>query len=247
MRAGDRFIVRVEIPDTGDPVIGAVPDGTPIVVRVRERSEGTVVRAIPLGSDRASAEALAERIADDLAHSDVDGFVAAYAIGSAPPAPVRRAYLGLGSNLGDRAAQLQAAVDGLGAIDGIAVVAVSPVYETEPVGGPDQPDYLNAVVAVDTPLSARRLLEVAQRLETEAGRDRATEERWGPRPLDVDVLLVGDEHVEEPDLVVPHPRLYERAFVMVPLSDLDPMLAPWVPRETGIRRSEVELALPQTQ
>ena len=247
MRAGDRFIVRIEIPDTGDPVTGTVPDGTTIVVRVRERSNGTVVRAIPLGSDRASAEALAERITDDLARSDVDGFVAAYDIGAAPPAPVRRAYLGLGSNLGDRGARLQAAIDGLAATEGIAVVAISPVYETEPVGGPDQPDYLNAVVAVDTTLTARRLLEVSQRLEAEAGRDRAQEERWGARVLDVDVLLVGDEHVEEPDLVVPHPRLYERAFVMTPLADLDPMLAPWVPPDAAVRRSEVELAQPQTQ
>jgi 2-amino-4-hydroxy-6-hydroxymethyldihydropteridine diphosphokinase len=247
MRAGDRFIVRMEVPDTGDPVIGEVPDGTLIVVRVRERSDGTVVRAIPLGTDRASAEALAERIADDLAHSDVEGFVAAYDVGAAPTAPARRAYLGLGSNLGDRATQLQAAIDGLAATEDIAVVAISPVYETEPVGGPDQPDYLNAVVAVDTTLTARQLLDVAQRLETESGRDRAQEERWGPRVLDVDVLLVGDEHVEEPDLVIPHPRLYERAFVMVPLADLDPMLAPWVPPEAEVRRSQVELAPPQTQ
>jgi 2-amino-4-hydroxy-6-hydroxymethyldihydropteridine diphosphokinase len=73
-------------------------------------------------------------------------------------------------------------------------------------------------------------------------------ERWGPRPLDVDVLLVGEDEVDEEDLVVPHPRLYERAFVMVPLAELDPMLAPWVPPdETGVRRSEVQLAVPQTQ
>jgi 2-amino-4-hydroxy-6-hydroxymethyldihydropteridine diphosphokinase len=160
--------------------------------------------------------------------------------------PVRRAYLGLGSNLGDRAARLQDAVDGLAATDGITVIGVSPVYETEPVGGPEQPDYLNAVVAVDTDLTPRQLLEVAQRLEGEAERERG--ERWGPRTLDVDVLLVGDEHVDEPDLVVPHPRLFERAFVTVPLADLDPMFAPWVPPgETGVRRTEVELAQPQTQ
>src|SRR5712691_3312349 len=91
---------------------------------------------------------------------------------------VRRAYLGIGSNLGDRAAHLQRAVDGLAAEPDVAVVAVSPVYETTPVGGPPQPDYLNAVVAVDTGLSPRELLGVAQRLEQEAGRVRA--ERWGP-------------------------------------------------------------------
>ena len=102
------------------------------------------------------------------------------------------------------------------------------------------------VVAVETDRTARELLEVAKRLEDEAG--RVPGERWGPRPLDVDVLLAGDDEVDEPDLVVPHPRLYERAFVMVPLADLDPMLAPWVPPgDAGVRPSEVQLALPQTQ
>jgi 2-amino-4-hydroxy-6-hydroxymethyldihydropteridine diphosphokinase len=246
MRAGDRFVVRLEEPDSGEPVSVAHREDIPVVVRVRERSAGTVVRAIPTGTDRAAAESLAERIANDLAHLDADAFVASYGIGSLPADSLRRAYLGLGSNLGDRAALLQGAVDGLAATDGITVVAVSPVYETEPVGGPEQPEYLNAVVAVDTELTPRQLLDVAQRLEDTAGRVRA--EHWGPRTLDVDVLLVGEEHVDEPDLVVPHPRLYERAFVMVPLADLEPMLAPWVPAgEAGVRRSEVELARPQTQ
>jgi 2-amino-4-hydroxy-6-hydroxymethyldihydropteridine diphosphokinase len=246
VRAGDRFVVRLEVPETAQEVIGDLPDGTPIIVCLRERPEGAVVRTIPVGPDRASAEALADRIADDLAHLDVDAFVASYGIGAEAAASVRRAYLGLGSNLGDRVALLQGAVNGLAATDGVTVVALSPVYETEPVGGPEQPEYLNAVVGIDTDLSPRQLLEVAQRLEHEAGRVRR--EHWGPRTLDVDVLLVGDEHVDEPDLVVPHPRLYERAFVMVPLAELEPMLAPWVPPgEAGVRRSEVELAQPQTQ
>ena len=116
-----------------------------------------------------------------------------------------RAYLALGSNLGDRAATLQQAVDSLGAAAGVHVVDVSKVYETDPIG-PPQPDYLNAVVVVDTELGARGLLEVAQRLEREAARVRG--ERWGPRTLDVDVLLVGDDRIEEPDLVVPHPRMW---------------------------------------
>ena len=120
------------------------------------------------------------------------------------------------------------------------------LYSTEPVGGPEQHDYLNSVVAFETDPTPRQLLEIAKRLETEAG--RIPGERWGPRPLDVDVLLVGDEDVDEEDLVVPHPRLYDRAFVMVPLAELDPMLAPWVPPgEAGVRRSEVLLVLPQTQ
>ena len=123
----------------------------------------------------------------------------------APRAPgaASAAYLGIGSNLGDRVAHLQGAVDGLAAAEAVDVVAVSPVYETAPVGGPEQPDYLNAVVAVDTTLAPRELLVLANRLEAEA--DRVREVRWGPRTLDVDVLLVGDEEVNEPDLVVPAP------------------------------------------
>ena len=133
-----------------------------------------------------------------------------------------RAYLAIGSNLGDRVAHLQSAVDGLVATPGVTVVAVSRVYETEPVGGPEQPEYLNAVVAVDTDLSARALLERGQELEAAARRVRA--ERWGPRTLDVDVLLVGDLQLDEPDLVVPHPRMWERAFVLAPLADVAPDL-----------------------
>lgn len=129
-----------------------------------------------------------------------------------------RAYLGIGSNLGDRLARLQAAVDGLAATPGVTVVAVSPVYETDPVGGPEQPDFQNAVVAIDTGLGVRDLLTVAQRLEEEARRVRR--ERWGPRTLDVDILFYGDVAVAEPDLVVPHPRWAERGFVCVPLADL---------------------------
>jgi 2-amino-4-hydroxy-6-hydroxymethyldihydropteridine diphosphokinase len=133
----------------------------------------------------------------------------------------RRAYLGLGSNLGARADRLQRAVDLLAAEPGVRVAGVSRVYETAPVG-PAQPDYLNAVVAVDTDLDARALLELAHRLEADAHRVRG--ERWGPRTLDVDVLLVGDERVDEPDLVVPHPRMWERGFVLAPLRDLAPEL-----------------------
>lgn len=152
-----------------------------------------------------------------------------------------RAYLGIGSNLGDRLGYLQRALDGLAATPGVVVAGVSPVYETEPVGGPDQPDYLNAVVVVDTTLAPRRLLEVAQRLEAEAGRVRA--ERWGPRTLDVDLVLYGDEHVEEPDLVVPHPRWRDRDFVSAPLADLG---YPGVRHRewTGVRRTGLTLVVP---
>jgi 2-amino-4-hydroxy-6-hydroxymethyldihydropteridine diphosphokinase len=159
----------------------------------------------------------------------------------------RRAYLGLGSNEGDRLSHLQGAVDGLGAIPRVKVVGVSAVYETEPVGGPPQDEYLNAVVGIDTSLSPRELLGVAKRLEAQAGREPVGE-RWGPRPLDVDILLVGHELVEEPDLVVPHARLFERHFVLAPLADLDPALAV-VPRSgwRGVRRTALFLNPPATQ
>ncbi len=125
-----------------------------------------------------------------------------------------RAYLGLGSNLGDRRATLRTAIAGLP-----DVVAVSPVYETEPVGGPPgQSPYLNLVVALETELSPRELLDIAHQLENAAGRARA--ERDGPRTLDIDVLLVGGLMVNEADLVVPHPRMWERRFVLAPLADL---------------------------
>lgn len=125
-----------------------------------------------------------------------------------------KAYLGLGSNLGDRRQTLRDAVAALP-----DVVAVSPVYETDPVGGPPgQSPYLNLVVELDTDLSPRDLLDLAHRLEDAAGRVRA--ERNGPRTLDVDLLLVGGLTVNEPDLVVPHPRMWERRFVLAPLADL---------------------------
>ncbi|HMF03512.1 MAG TPA: 2-amino-4-hydroxy-6-hydroxymethyldihydropteridine diphosphokinase [Acidimicrobiia bacterium] len=245
MRAGDRFVVGIEAPD-GRADASRAPDEGPVVVRVRDRDRGTIVRAIPLGTDVAAAEDLSERIRDDLSRYDADTFMQRYAIDTDARPPVRGAYLGLGSNVGDRALALQHAVDGLAAAGGVAVVAVSSVYETAPVGGPEQPDYLNAVVAIETDRTPRELLEIAKRLEDQAG--RVPGERWGPRPLDVDVLLVGDDEIDEEDLVVPHPRLYERAFVMVPLAELDPMLAPWVPAgEAGVRRSEVQLAVPQSQ
>ena len=131
-----------------------------------------------------------------------------------------RAYLGLGSNLGDRIAHLQGALDALGATDRIELLAVSDVYETAPVGGPDQDDFLNAVVVLETDLSPRALLAVARRVESLAARVRTV--RWGPRTLDVDVLVYGDERVDEPDLQIPHPRMAERAFVLAPLHDVAP-------------------------
>jgi 2-amino-4-hydroxy-6-hydroxymethyldihydropteridine diphosphokinase len=129
----------------------------------------------------------------------------------------RRAVLALGSNLGDRLAMLQAAVDAVSAIG--TVVAVSPVYETDPVGGPEQDDFLNAVVVAETSASPRALLQLGHQIE--AAQHRVRREHWGPRTLDVDVIAVGDIVVAEHDLVVPHPRAHERAFVLVPWAAAD--------------------------
>lgn len=138
-----------------------------------------------------------------------------------------RAFLGLGANLGDRLGYLKAAVAAMP-----DCVAVSGVYETEPVGGPEQGPYLNAVAELDTRLSARGLLELCRTLEAAA--DRVREVRWGPRTLDVDVLWVDGETVDEPDLVVPHPRMAERAFVMTPLGELAPdLVVGWTDPDTG--------------
>jgi 2-amino-4-hydroxy-6-hydroxymethyldihydropteridine diphosphokinase len=132
----------------------------------------------------------------------------------------RRVVLALGSNQGERLSMLQGAVDAIADTPELTVLAVSPVYETDPVGGPEQPDYLNAVVVAEGPHSPRTLLERA--LAIEDAFDRTRDVRWGPRTLDVDVIAVGDLAVAEPDLVVPHPLAAERAFVLVPWQDADP-------------------------
>jgi 2-amino-4-hydroxy-6-hydroxymethyldihydropteridine diphosphokinase len=131
---------------------------------------------------------------------------------------VTRAYLGLGSNLGDRLENLLRAIRLLEE-RGVPVRRSSRVYETDPVGGPEQPAYLNAVIEVDAPGTARDLLKACLRIEDEMGRVR--EELWGPRIVDLDVLTFGDEEIEEPDLQVPHPRMHERGFVLIPLLELD--------------------------
>jgi 2-amino-4-hydroxy-6-hydroxymethyldihydropteridine diphosphokinase len=151
-----------------------------------------------------------------------------------------RAFLGLGSNLGDREALLRRAVEQIPDL-----VAVSPLYETDPVGGPEQGAFLNLVVELDTDRTPRQLLELCQQLEADARRVRL--ERWGPRTLDADVLLVGDLDVDEPDLVVPHPRMWERRFVLAPLADLAPELVPpdVLERSVGaVRRTPITLPDP---
>ena len=133
-----------------------------------------------------------------------------------------RAYVGLGANLGDRQEFLDRAVALLAATDGVQLLAVSELLETDPVGLVDQPRFLNGAAAVETTLSARELLEVLLGIERTLGRVRG--ERWGPRTIDLDLLLYGDTVVDEPGLEVPHPRLHERRFALEPLSDLDPEL-----------------------
>ena len=131
-----------------------------------------------------------------------------------------RAYLGLGSNLGARRANIEEALRRLALTKGVAVVAASTIIETAPVGGPEQPDYLNAACAVETTLGARELLREALRIETEMGRVRDV--RWGPRVIDIDLLLCGSEVISQPDLVIPHPRLAQRSFVLGPLAEIAP-------------------------
>ena len=140
-------------------------------------------------------------------------------------APTRRAFLSLGSNLGDRRSHLRRAVDQLRAGSDPAVTAVSRVYETEPVGGPDdQGAFLNLVVelAVAPPVGPYRLLRQCQHLEAAAGRVRTV--HWGPRTLDADVIWIDGVTVDDPELTVPHPRWRERRFVLAPLADLAPDL-----------------------
>jgi 2-amino-4-hydroxy-6-hydroxymethyldihydropteridine diphosphokinase len=172
----------------------------------------------------------------------------------------KHCVLALGSNLGDRLDILQGAVDAVAGLPGMSIDAVSPVYETAPVGGPAQPDYLNAVLLARTALPARELL--SQVHEVEAAFDRLREVRWGPRTLDIDIISYQDVLSDDPELTLPHPRAHQRAFVLAPWHDVDPdaVLPGHGPVAgllkalgdasasagglTGIRRSTVGLVLP---
>jgi len=135
---------------------------------------------------------------------------------------VTLAYVGLGANLGPREITLLRAVDLLAETDGVEVQAVSQLRETEPVGVVEQPLFLNGALALETTLSARELLD--RLLEIERGLGRVRDVRWGPRVVDLDLLVYGDREVDEPGLRVPHPRLAERRFALEPLAELDPEL-----------------------
>ncbi|MDA0563561.1 2-amino-4-hydroxy-6-hydroxymethyldihydropteridine diphosphokinase [Streptomonospora sp. S1-112] len=166
---------------------------------------------------------------------------------------MRRVVLALGSNLGDRMAALQGGVDALFEARPLVPRAVSPVYETAPVGGPEQGPFLNAVVAADTALPAEAVLERA--LAVEEAFQRVREVRWGPRTLDIDIIAVAGERSDDPRLTLPHPRAHERAFVLAPWADVDPaaeipgrgavrdLLAAVADQELR-RRDDLELRLP---
>jgi 2-amino-4-hydroxy-6-hydroxymethyldihydropteridine diphosphokinase len=141
-----------------------------------------------------------------------------------------RVFVGLGSNLGDRELNLRRA---LVRLEQLGSVRVSAFRETDPVGVTDQPKFLNAAAELATDLSPRELLERLLEIERELGRDRATERRWGPRVIDLDLLLFGEEAIDEPGLTVPHPRLADRRFVLEPLCELNEDLA--LPDGTRVR------------
>jgi 2-amino-4-hydroxy-6-hydroxymethyldihydropteridine diphosphokinase len=166
---------------------------------------------------------------------------------------VTAVVLALGSNLGERQDILQGAVDAIVGLPGVRVTAVSPVYETVPVGGPAQPDYLNAIVLADVARPARELLDRLH--EIEAAFDRVRVVRWGPRTLDIDVVDFGGARSDDPELTLPHPRAHERAFVLGPWRDVDPGAA--LPGRgpvaellakadrSGLRRSNLSLVIPE--
>lgn len=133
------------------------------------------------------------------------------------------AYVAFGSNLGRRERNVTAALTALEATRGVEVEAVSALYETQAVGGPpDQPPYINGVARLRTTLAPKRLLSVFLQIETSLGRARSKEVRWGPRTIDLDLLLYDDEIIADADLVVPHPLMHERRFVMAPLAEIAP-------------------------
>lgn len=144
--------------------------------------------------------------------------------------PVHVAYLSLGSNIGDRVLNLSTAIQRLNDHPEIEVTRISPLYETEPVGYLDQPDFLNLVVELKTTLEAKNLWKITASTETELGRQRDI--RFGPRTIDIDILLVDQQVMDTADLILPHPRMAERAFVLLPLADLAGELLHPVTRQT---------------
>jgi 2-amino-4-hydroxy-6-hydroxymethyldihydropteridine diphosphokinase len=149
------------------------------------------------------------------------------------------AFIGIGSNVGDRRSFCRRAVESLGASAGIRVLVASSLYETTPVGGLPQRSFVNLVCKIETQLSSRELFETCKDVEARLGREPSTL-RWGPRVIDLDVLLYDDEKVVEPDLEIPHPRMTERRFVLVPLLEIEPEASdPWgMPYRTFLDETE---------
>lgn len=141
-----------------------------------------------------------------------------------------KAFIGLGSNLGDREANIRQALQQLEQLPETTIVRGSSLYDTEPVGVPDQPNFLNGVVQIETHLAPRQLLWNLMLIERRLGRVRT--QHWGPRVIDLDLLLYGDEVLEEPDLQIPHPLMTQRSFVMVPLVEIEPLLVHPVTNQT---------------
>lgn len=136
-------------------------------------------------------------------------------------------YVGIGSNVGDRVAFARRAVDDLKEVPGIDVVKVSSIYETSPIGGPPQRSFVNLVAKLETELDARQLLEATQAIEKRLGRE-PSDIHWGPRVVDLDILTFGEDKISEPDLEIPHPRMTQRRFVLVPLLEIEPEVGdPW--------------------
>jgi 2-amino-4-hydroxy-6-hydroxymethyldihydropteridine diphosphokinase len=154
-----------------------------------------------------------------------------------PVSPGRLVYVGIGSNLGDRRANLEAAIGKLQSEPGVRVMRRSALYETEPVGVADQPWFVNGVLELDTDLTARDLLVTLKRIERELGRLPAR--RWAERAIDLDLLLYEDQAIAEPELVIPHPRLWRRLFVLLPLAELAPHLR--TPDGRGIQQVIADL------
>ena len=134
------------------------------------------------------------------------------------------AFIGLGANLADPGAQVLRALDELAHLPRCALLARSSLWRSAPVGYADQPEFINAVVELQTRLAPRVLLNYLLEIETRFGRDRSESEKWGPRELDLDLLTFGDESIDEPGMHIPHPHLHERAFVLVPLAEIAPSL-----------------------
>lgn len=154
------------------------------------------------------------------------------------------AYIGIGSNVGDRVGFCRRAVETLTRSEGVTVVKVSSLYETAPVGGPPQRSFINLVAKVSTDLEPRGLLDACKELEQRMGRE-PSDLRWGPRVVDLDILLYGNEKVSEPDLEIPHARLKERRFALVPLLEIEPDLTdPWeTPLTDALAEAEGEVEL----